>query len=54
MKWQQGGGFIAYGIIMAIILLAGEGWLRRTGRSQEWWDSWVIMLWVGGMVAQKF
>jgi len=41
----MGGGFIAYGIIMAIILLAGEGWLRRTGRSQEWWDSWIIMLW---------
>lgn len=30
---------------MAILLLAGEAWIRRSGRSPEWWDSWVIMLW---------
>ncbi|KAK7038692.1 hypothetical protein VNI00_010576 [Paramarasmius palmivorus] len=41
----MGSGFIAYGIIMAIILLVGESWVRRSGRSPEWWDSWVIMLW---------
>ena len=42
----QGSGFIAYGVIMAILLLVGEMWVRRSGRSPEWWDSWVIMLWV--------
>ncbi|KAF9466205.1 hypothetical protein BDZ94DRAFT_252633 [Collybia nuda] len=41
----MGSGFIAYASIMAIILLVGEGWVRRSGRSPEWWDSWVIMLW---------
>ncbi|KAF8639101.1 hypothetical protein AX17_001744 [Amanita inopinata Kibby_2008] len=41
----MGSGFIAYGTIMAILLLAGEAWIRRSGRSPEWWDSWVIMLW---------
>ncbi|KAH9940736.1 uncharacterized protein BXZ73DRAFT_98566 [Epithele typhae] len=41
----MGGGFIAYGTIMAILLLVGEAWVRRSGRSPDWWDSWVIMLW---------
>ncbi|TFY82125.1 hypothetical protein EWM64_g1890 [Hericium alpestre] len=41
----MGSGFIAYGIIMAILLLVGEMWVRRSGRSPEWWDSWVILLW---------
>ncbi|KAF8631965.1 hypothetical protein AX15_002101 [Amanita polypyramis BW_CC] len=41
----MGSGFIAYGTLMVILLLAGEAWLRHTGRSPEWWDSWVIMLW---------
>ncbi|PCH44534.1 hypothetical protein WOLCODRAFT_139059 [Wolfiporia cocos MD-104 SS10] len=41
----MGSGFIAYGTIMAILLLVGEMWVRRSGRSPEWWDSWVIMLW---------
>ncbi|THH08908.1 hypothetical protein EW146_g8840 [Bondarzewia mesenterica] len=41
----MGGGFISYGIIMAILLLVGEMWVRRSGRSPEWWDSWVILLW---------
>ncbi|KAA1470261.1 hypothetical protein DENSPDRAFT_774306 [Dentipellis sp. KUC8613] len=41
----MGGGFIAYGVIMAILLLVGEMWVRRSGRSPEWWDSWVILLW---------
>ena len=42
----MGSGFIAYGIIMAILLLAGQAWLVRSGRSPEWWDSWIILLWV--------
>ncbi|KAL0953984.1 hypothetical protein HGRIS_005142 [Hohenbuehelia grisea] len=41
----MGGGFIAYGSIMAILLIAGEAWIIRSGRSPEWWDSWIIMLW---------
>ncbi|EPT01106.1 hypothetical protein FOMPIDRAFT_1121044 [Fomitopsis schrenkii] len=42
----MGSGFISYGIVMAILLLVGETWIRRSGRSPEWWDSWVITLWV--------
>lgn len=38
--YTMGSGFIAYAIIMAIILLVGESWVRRSGRSPEWWDSW--------------
>ncbi|KAJ7497939.1 hypothetical protein B0H11DRAFT_1997903 [Mycena galericulata] len=41
----MGSGFVAYAVIMAILLLVGEAWVRRSGRSPEWWDSWVIMLW---------
>ncbi|KAI0641976.1 hypothetical protein C8Q79DRAFT_265107 [Trametes meyenii] len=41
----MGSGFIAYGTIMAILLLVGEAWVRRSGRSPDWWDSWIIMLW---------
>ncbi|KAI9510563.1 hypothetical protein F5148DRAFT_566738 [Russula earlei] len=41
----MGGGFIAYGVILAIMLLVGEMWIRRSGRSPDWWDSWVILLW---------
>ncbi|KAF7317830.1 hypothetical protein MKEN_00870900 [Mycena kentingensis (nom. inval.)] len=41
----MGSGFIAYAVIMALILLVGEGWVRRSGKSPEWWDSWVIFLW---------
>jgi hypothetical protein len=47
----MGSGFIAYGVIMAIMLLVGEAWVRRSGRSPEWWDSWVIMLWGIGVSA---
>jgi hypothetical protein len=31
---------------MALLLVVGDNWVRRSGRSPEWWDSWVIMLWV--------
>ncbi|EIW75228.1 hypothetical protein CONPUDRAFT_112498 [Coniophora puteana RWD-64-598 SS2] len=41
----MGSGFIAYGTIMAIMFIVGESWVRRSGRSPEWWDSWVITLW---------
>ncbi|KAI0249682.1 hypothetical protein BJV78DRAFT_1324829 [Lactifluus subvellereus] len=42
----MGGGFIAYGVILAILLLVGEAWIRRSGRSPDWWDSCVILVWV--------
>lgn len=41
----MGSGFIAYGTIMAIMMVVGEAWVRRSGRSPEFWDSWVITLW---------
>ncbi|KAL2146592.1 hypothetical protein VTI28DRAFT_3091 [Corynascus sepedonium] len=41
----MGGAFIAYGILLTILLLVGQLWLRRTGRSQEFFDSAVIAAW---------
>ena len=42
----MGSGFIAYGIFMAIILVAGEQWMRQIGRSPEYFDSIIITAWV--------
>lgn len=41
----MGSAFIAYGIVLIILLLVGQQWLRRTGRSQEFFDSLVIAAW---------
>ncbi|KAL5121745.1 hypothetical protein ACEQ8H_000432 [Pleosporales sp. CAS-2024a] len=41
----MGSAFIAYGIVLIILLLVGQAWLRRTGRSQEFFDSLVIATW---------
>ena len=41
----MGSSFIAYGIVLTILLLVGQGWLRRTGRSQEFFDSLLISAW---------
>jgi hypothetical protein len=41
----MGGAFIAYGVVLTILLLVGQAWLRRTGRSQEFFDSAVIAAW---------
>jgi hypothetical protein len=41
----MGSGFISYGIIMAIIMLVGEQWMRRIGRSPEYFDSIIITVW---------
>ncbi|KAI9766802.1 MAG: hypothetical protein M1840_006277 [Geoglossum simile] len=41
----MGSAFIAYGIVLTILLLAGQLWLKRTGRSQEFFDSIVIAAW---------
>lgn len=41
----MGSAFIGYGIILTILLLVGQVWLRKTGRSQEFFDSLTIALW---------
>ncbi|OCK81771.1 hypothetical protein K432DRAFT_350365 [Lepidopterella palustris CBS 459.81] len=41
----MGGAFIAYGVILTILLLVGQLWIRRMGRSQEFFDSLVIAAW---------
>ncbi|GAB0134788.1 hypothetical protein EsDP_00003145 [Epichloe bromicola] len=41
----MGGAFIAYGVILTIILLVGQVWMQRCGRSQEFFDSAVIAAW---------
>ncbi len=41
----MGGAFIGYGILLTILLLVGQVWLRRTGRSPEFFDSCVIAAW---------
>jgi Protein of unknown function (Ytp1)/Domain of unknown function (DUF2427) len=41
----MGGAFVGYGIVMTILLLVGQGWLRSTGRSQEFFDSLLIAAW---------
>lgn len=41
----MGSAFIAYGIVLTILLLNGQAFLARTGRSQEFWDSLIIALW---------
>lgn len=41
----MGSAFIAYGILLTIVLIVGQFWLRRTGRSQEFFDSLVIAIW---------
>ncbi|KAK1622734.1 hypothetical protein BDP81DRAFT_333516 [Colletotrichum phormii] len=41
----MGSAFIAYGIILTLLLLVGQLWVRRSGRSQEFFDSIVIAAW---------
>jgi hypothetical protein len=41
----MGSAFIGYGIILTIIMLAGQYWLKSTGRSQEFFDSTLIAAW---------
>lgn len=41
----MGSAFIGYGIVLAILLLAGQLWLKRTNRSQEFFDSIIIAAW---------
>lgn len=41
----MGSAFIGYGIVLTIIMLVGQAWLRRAGRSQEFFDSLIIAAW---------
>lgn len=41
----MGSAFIGYGIVLTIMLLVGQVWLRRRGRSQEFFDNAVIAAW---------
>ena len=41
----MGSAFIGYGIVLTILLLVGQMWLRRMGRSQEFFDSLIITVW---------
>ncbi len=41
----MGSAFIGYGIILTILLLVGQAWLRHSGRSQEFFDSLLIAAW---------
>lgn len=41
----MGSAFIAYGILLTILMLVGQNWVKRTGRSPEFFDSTVIAAW---------
>lgn len=41
----MGSAFIGYGIVLTILLLVGQLWIKRTGRSQEFFDSLIIAAW---------
>ncbi|GEM09740.1 integral membrane protein [Rhodotorula toruloides] len=41
----MGSSFIAYAMILLLMLRVGAGFLARNKLSQEYLDSWVIMLW---------
>ncbi|KAI9810557.1 MAG: hypothetical protein M1826_003513 [Phylliscum demangeonii] len=41
----MGSAFVGYGVLLTLALLVGQRWLRRTGRSQEFFDSGVIAAW---------
>ncbi|KAI8094216.1 putative integral membrane protein [Thamnidium elegans] len=41
----MGSSFVAYGILLLLSLRVGGPWLLSNGKSQEWYDSWVIMVW---------
>ncbi|CAG8575028.1 333_t:CDS:2 [Dentiscutata erythropus] len=41
----MGSSFIAYGIFLILMLRLASGWLQRKGKSQDYYDSWIIMAW---------
>lgn len=48
MALQMGSGFIGYAVILLLMLRVGAGFLARHRMSQEFLDSWVILVW--GMI----
>jgi len=48
----MGSAFIAYAVLLVIMLNFGGNWLQRMGCSQEILDSTVIMIWVRCLVFQ--
>ncbi|CAG8486310.1 10132_t:CDS:2 [Scutellospora calospora] len=41
----MGSSFTGYGIILILVLRLASGWLQRKGKSQDYYDSWMIMVW---------
>ncbi|CAG8480380.1 9915_t:CDS:2 [Gigaspora margarita] len=41
----MGSSFIGHGILLIIVMRFATEWLRRKGKSQDYYDSWVIMIW---------
>lgn len=41
----MGSSFIAYGVVLLVMLFVGEQWLSRQNKSQEFYDSTIITLW---------
>ncbi|RIB18554.1 hypothetical protein C2G38_1966717 [Gigaspora rosea] len=41
----MGSSFIGYGIFLILMLRLASGWLQRKGKSQDYFDSWIIMAW---------
>ena len=39
----MGSAFIAYAVLLAILLLVGEQWVRRSKRSPDSFDSWFVV-----------
>ncbi|KAI0339545.1 hypothetical protein BDW22DRAFT_1361074 [Trametopsis cervina] len=48
LYYTAGSGLLAYGIVLAIVILSGEAWIVRSSESPEWWESWVVL--AGGVV----
>jgi len=41
----MGSSFIGYGIMLLLSLRFGSEWLRSKGKSQDYFDSWIITIW---------
>ncbi|CAG8680581.1 24320_t:CDS:2, partial [Dentiscutata erythropus] len=41
----MGSSFIAHGILLILVMRFSSEWLRRKGKLQDYYDSWVIMIW---------
>ncbi|OLL23430.1 Protein YTP1 [Neolecta irregularis DAH-3] len=41
----MGSSFLGYGIVMTLMLVFGQEWLKRRGKSMDFYDSAVICIW---------